>query len=165
MVWAVSERNRSETERSLWPLDKNPLRAPTIFSTLRSPLRSHALLPAGGAFGEAEASLVMAVHKAALCSWTLLHARWNENFLKTVDILQRYSDIKTPVQAVQRFNFKTCSAHVYSTKSKPFGKSIWDGQFWYCGEPPQINQCMGNIAFHSTTTWAQLQSTHHLMHL
>ncbi len=38
VVWAVLERNRSETERSLRPLDKNPLRAPTIFSTLRSPL-------------------------------------------------------------------------------------------------------------------------------
>ncbi len=35
---AVSERNRSETERSLQPLDKNPLRAPTIFCTLRSSL-------------------------------------------------------------------------------------------------------------------------------
>ncbi len=32
------ERYRSETERSLRPLDKNPLRAPTIFRTLRSPL-------------------------------------------------------------------------------------------------------------------------------
>ncbi len=30
--------NRSETERSLQPLDKNPLRAPTIFCTLRSSL-------------------------------------------------------------------------------------------------------------------------------
>ncbi len=38
VVWAVSERNRSETERSLRPLDKNPLRAPTIFRTLRSAL-------------------------------------------------------------------------------------------------------------------------------
>ncbi len=38
VVWAVSERNRSETERSLQPLDKNPLRAPTIFCTLRSSL-------------------------------------------------------------------------------------------------------------------------------
>ncbi len=40
VVWAVLERNRSETERSLRPLDKNPLRAPTIFRTLRS----HALI-------------------------------------------------------------------------------------------------------------------------
>ncbi len=38
VVWAVLERNRSETERSLRPLDKNPLRAPTIFRTLRSTL-------------------------------------------------------------------------------------------------------------------------------
>ncbi len=38
VVWAVSERNRSETERSLRPLNKNPLRAPTIFRTLRSAL-------------------------------------------------------------------------------------------------------------------------------
>ncbi len=37
-MWAVLEQNRSETERSLRPLDKNPLRAPTIFRTLRSPL-------------------------------------------------------------------------------------------------------------------------------
>ncbi len=40
VVWAVLERNRSETERSLRPLDKNPLRAPTIFRTLRSAPRS-----------------------------------------------------------------------------------------------------------------------------
>ncbi len=38
VVWAVLERNRSETEWLLRPLDKNPLRAPTIFRTLRSPL-------------------------------------------------------------------------------------------------------------------------------
>ncbi len=56
-------------------------------------------LPAGGAFrvGQMEVSPVTAVHKAALCSQTLLyqalHARWNKNdiwhFLKTVDFLQK----------------------------------------------------------------------------
>ncbi len=77
-----------------------------------------------------------AVHKAALCSQMLLyqtlHTRWNENdihFLKTVGFLQKYSDIKTPAPG---FDFETCSAHVYSTKSKPFGKSICGCQFWYC---------------------------------
>ncbi len=38
------ERYRSETERSLRPLDKNPLRALTIFCMLRSPLRSAHML-------------------------------------------------------------------------------------------------------------------------
>ncbi len=48
--------------------------------------------------GEIKVSTVTAVHKAALCSQTLLyHAlQWYEN----------------------TFDFETCSAHVYSTKSK-----------------------------------------------
>ncbi len=40
----------------------------------------------------------------------------------TVGFLQKYSDIKTPAPG---FDFETCSAHAYSTKSKPFGKSIF----------------------------------------
>ena len=77
--------------------------------------------------------------KAALSSQTLpyqaLHAKWNENeienFLNTVGFLLKYSDIKTPASV---FDFETCSAHVYSMKSKPFGKSICGGQFWYCNK-------------------------------
>ncbi len=84
--------------------------------------------------GEIEVSPLTAVHKAALLSQTLLyqtlHARLNENdiqnFLKTVGFLQKYSDIKTRALG---FDFEMCSAHVYSTKSKPFGKSICVGQF------------------------------------
>ncbi len=84
------------------------------------------------------ASPVMAVNKAVLSSQILLyqtlHARWNENdiqiFPKIVGFLQKYSDIKTPAPG---FDFEMCSAHVYSTKSNPFGKSICGSQFWYCG--------------------------------
>ncbi len=63
-------------------------------------------LPAGGAVGvvESDVSPGNAVHKAELCSQTLLYqtlyARLNENdiqnFLKTVGFHQKYSDIKTP---------------------------------------------------------------------
>ncbi len=61
-----------------------------------------------------------------------------QNFPKTVGFHQKYIDIKTPAPG---FDFEMCSVHVYSTKSKPFGKSI-------CLEVrvPQINQCMGNAA-------------------
>ena len=83
--------------------------------------------------------------EAVLSSQTLpyqaLHAKWNENeienFLNTVGFLLKYSDIKTPASV---FDFETCSAHVYSMN----GKSFCGGQFWYCGGPPQINQCVGN---------------------
>ena len=77
--------------------------------------------------------------EAVLSSQTLpyqaLHAKWNENeienFLNTVGFLLKYSDIKTPASV---FDFETCSAHVYSMKSKPFGKSICGGQFRYCNK-------------------------------
>ncbi len=65
-------------------------------------------------------------------------------FWRQSDSFRKTRDIKTPTPG---FDFETCSAHVYSTKSKPFGKSICGGQFWYCGVPPQINQCMGNTDY------------------
>ncbi len=75
--------------------------------------------------GEIDVSPVTAVHKAALHSQTLLY------------------HIKTPAPG---FNFETCSAHVYSMKS------VNGGQYWYCGGPPQINQCMGNT-LHIWSSW------------
>ncbi len=84
-------------------------------------------LPAGGAVGAGAST--KAVHKRSqTLLYQTLYARLNDNdihhFLKTVGFLQKYSDIKTPAPG---FDFETCSAHVYSTKSKPFGKSISGG--------------------------------------
>uniref|UniRef100_A0A8C1Q8C3 Lysine-specific histone demethylase n=1 Tax=Cyprinus carpio TaxID=7962 RepID=A0A8C1Q8C3_CYPCA len=73
-------------------------------------------LPAGGTCraGEIEVSPVTAVHKAAQLTNTALSGFSEDS-----------SDIKTPAPG---FDFETCSAHVYSTMSKPFGKSICGNQ-------------------------------------
>ncbi len=46
---------------------------------------------------------------------------------------QCHSEIQWYKTPAPGFDFEMCSAHVYSTKSKAFGKSICVGQFWYCG--------------------------------
>ncbi len=91
-------------------------------------------LPAGGAVGESEVSTVTlytkqsSAHKRCFIRHYIQDENENDihHFLKTVGFLQKYSDIKTPAPG---FDFETCSAHIYSTKSKPFGKSICGGHF------------------------------------
>ena len=92
-------------------------------------------LPAGGALRAGEIQDSPVTLSSQTLPYQALHAKWNENeienFLNTVGFLLKYSDIKTPASV---FDFETCSAHVYSMKSKPFGKSICGRQFWYCNK-------------------------------
>ncbi len=78
VVWAVSERNRSETERSLRPLDKNPLRAPTIFRTLRSPLAPRSA----------------PLHSAHMLWKELASDEWRQNLIYGVVLLQPWGPLR-----------------------------------------------------------------------
>ncbi len=73
-------------------------------------------LPAGGAFGAAEKCCFITHNRQDEMKMTKKKKK------NTVGFLQRYSDIKTHAS---RFDFETCSVHVYSTKSKPFRKSFF----------------------------------------
>ncbi len=83
---------------------------------------------------EIEVSPITAVHKAH--KHCFIRHYMQDEMTSKILFPSENSDIKTPAPG---FEFEMCSAHFYSTKSKPFGKSICGGQFRYCGGSPQIN--------------------------
>ncbi len=106
-------------------------------------------LPAGGAFTEAEIAVLPGNGckqiSAALMNVTLLDiiGKMKWKYRNSSENSQFPSKIHSCKSSAPRFDFETCSAHVYSAvKVKAFVKSICDSQCWYCGGPPQIiNVC------------------------
>ncbi len=90
-----------------------------------------------GAIVEIDVSPITAVHKAALRSahkHCFIRHYMQDDMKMTSNIFWRPLEIQWYKTHAPCFDFETCRrAHVYSAKSRPFGKSICGGQFWCCG--------------------------------